>query len=104
MKKLFIEEGIFTIRVMPLGPNLFLLEDLIFGEVELFIEERRQWWEQWFSSIRALKSSDIDVERLVWVKVLGFPGHAWGLKLFKIISESYGAFIKCDEQTLALFR
>lgn len=51
LKQLFMEEGIFSIRVTPLCPNLCRLEDLVYGETELFIEERRAWWEQWFSNI-----------------------------------------------------
>lgn len=42
LKKLFLQEGIFIIRVTILGPNLCLLEDLVHGEVEIFIEERRE--------------------------------------------------------------
>lgn len=42
--KVFHEEGIFSIRVTPLGASTCLLEDLIDGEVAAFIEERREWW------------------------------------------------------------
>lgn len=69
LKNLFIEEGIFTIIVMPLGPNFRLLEDLIYGEVEIFIEERKDWWGEWFSCIHAWKPSDIDSELLAWLKI-----------------------------------
>lgn len=41
LKKIFLEEGIFSIRVTMLEPNLFLLKDLVDGEVEVLIEERR---------------------------------------------------------------
>lgn len=41
IKKLFLKEGIFTIRVTILGPNFCILEDLILGEVDIFIKERR---------------------------------------------------------------
>lgn len=39
LKNMFLEEGIFIIKVTLLGPNLCILEDLVYGEVELFIEE-----------------------------------------------------------------
>lgn len=47
MKKLFHDEGEFTIRVTSLGASKFLLEDLMEGELSNFIEERREWWSQW---------------------------------------------------------
>lgn len=100
MKKIFIKEGIFSIRVTPMGPNLCLLEDLIHGGVEMFIEERKEWWENWFCNIRAWKPTKIDAKRFIWVKFLGIPCHAWGIKMFKLIAKAYGTFIKCDEQTI----
>lgn len=42
LKKVFLEKGIFTIRVTILGHNICLLEDLVFGEVEILIEEHRE--------------------------------------------------------------
>lgn len=42
MKKIFHEEGIFSVRVTPLGASTCLLEDLIDGEVASFIEDRRE--------------------------------------------------------------
>lgn len=76
IKNFFLQEGIFTIRVMMLGPNLFLLEDLIFGEVEIFIEERRRWWEQWFRSIRAWDPKYVYLDIFVWLWISGIPCHA----------------------------
>ncbi|XP_058750760.1 uncharacterized protein LOC131623755 [Vicia villosa] len=99
LKKLFLEEGIFSIRVTSLGPNLCLLEDLIGGEVDMFIEERRLWWEQWFFSIKPWEPSDIDTERLVWLRIWGVPCHAWGDSCFSLLTESIGVFIKSDERT-----
>lgn len=41
---------------------------------------------------------------MVWIRVSGIPCHACGLKLFKLVSESLGSFIRCDDQTLARLR
>lgn len=73
---MFIEEGIFSIRVTPLGPNICLLEDLIGEDVGVFLEERRLWWEQWFDSIRPWEPTDVDKERMLWLKIYGVPCHA----------------------------
>lgn len=75
-KKIFMEEGLFSIRVTSLGPNLCLLEDLVGGEIESFLEERKGWWEQWFTSFKPWEPKDIDAERFVWIKLRGIPCHA----------------------------
>lgn len=84
-----------------MGPNLCLLEDLIHGEVELFIEERRAWWSQWFSNIDPWRPVDVDMERLRWIKAVGILYHAWGFKLFNLIIDAFRSFIRCDDQTIS---
>lgn len=100
LKKIFMEEGFFSIRVTSLGPNLFIMEDLVEGEVEVFIEEKREWWEQWFSCIKPWDPNDIDEERFAWIRILGVPCHAWGERLFVLIAESFGYYVKSDEETI----
>ncbi|XP_058759070.1 uncharacterized protein LOC131632317 [Vicia villosa] len=75
-KRKFLEEGLFSIRIMSLGPKLCLLEDLVCGETELFVEEKKEWWSQWFSSIKPWDSADVDKERLTWLRLSGIPCHA----------------------------
>src|SRR4051812_33977004 len=98
-KKLFQEEGMFNIRVTSLGPNFCLLEDLIGGDVECFVEERKYWWEQWFSFVKSWKPQDVDTERFVWLRVMGVPCHAWGERCFTILVKERGLFVKSDEST-----
>lgn len=43
LKRIFMDETIFTIRVTPLGPNMCILEYLVKGEVKAFVEEKRNW-------------------------------------------------------------
>lgn len=99
LKKVFLEEGISYIRVTYLGPNLCILEDLVGGKVELFIKERRSWWEQWFTLIKPWEQTDIDREIMVWLNLIGVPCHAWDERLFTLLVETRGCFIKCDEET-----
>ncbi|XP_058732712.1 uncharacterized protein LOC131604256 [Vicia villosa] len=100
LKSLFLEEGIFTIRITRLGPNLCILEDLVEGEVELFMEEKKSWWEQWFSKLKRWEPEDIDKERVAWIRVMGVPCHAWCEKCFCLLVDSIGVFMKCEEGTL----
>ncbi|XP_058732678.1 uncharacterized protein LOC131604238 [Vicia villosa] len=97
LKKTFHEEGLFTIRVTVLGPNLCLLEDLVMGDVEVFIEERREWWEALFSSIKPWSSKDVDAERFLWLRISGIPCHVWSEIFFKRLVDSCGVYISCDE-------
>lgn len=104
LKHHFHEEGLFSIRVTILGPNLCILEDLVSGEVESFIEDRRGWWEQSLSIIRPWDPSDVDTDIILWLRITGISCHAWGDKLFKVLAEIRGMFIKCDEQTMTRYK
>ncbi|CAI8587405.1 unnamed protein product [Vicia faba] len=64
MKQIFHDEGIFTIRGIPLGENLCMLEDLVEGDVANFIKERKKWWEQWFKMFGQWRLIDVDDERI----------------------------------------
>ncbi|XP_058734175.1 uncharacterized protein LOC131605900 [Vicia villosa] len=100
IKKIFHEEGIFNIRVTSLGPNFCLMEDLVGGDVETFIEERKSWWSQWLWSITPWKPSDIDTGRFAWLKVVGVPCHAWGEKCFALLVGNRGKLVKTEEATM----
>lgn len=99
LKKIFMEEEIFSTRVTNLGPNLCLLEDLIESEVENFINEKKSWREQWFDCIKMWESLDIDRERFAWIRIYGVPFHVWGEQFFRMLAESWGLFVKSDEGT-----
>lgn len=99
MKKVFHEEGIFSIRVTSLGVNLFLLEDLLEGETTTFVEEHREWWSSWFKEIRKWEPNDVDKERITWIKCSGIPCHFWNTICLETISSTSGTFINCDINT-----
>ncbi|XP_058726466.1 uncharacterized protein LOC131597816 [Vicia villosa] len=104
IKQIFYEEGLFSIRITLFGPNLCVLKDLVRGEVEALIEERRGWWENWFSSIRPWAPNDVDTERLTCLRIYGIPCNVWGEGFFKLVTETVGTFIKCEESTETRFR
>lgn len=58
----------FMMRVISMGANTCMLEDLIEGKVELFLEERKEWWGGMFKEIRRWTPEDVDHNRLTWVK------------------------------------
>lgn len=76
-----------------------LLEEQEEGIIEELIGDGCTWWKQWFSSIMSWKSSDVDSERVAWVKVHGVPFHAWCFEFFEYLANSMGNFICVDENT-----
>lgn len=52
MKNLFHEEGVFTVRLTPLGAKFCLMKDLVEGDILIFINERKEWWSHWFKVVR----------------------------------------------------
>lgn len=104
IKRIFHEEGIFSIRVTTIGENMCLLEYLIDGEVEKNLEERKEWWKVWFLEVRHWVPQDVDLERLTWMICKGFPCHAWSNGFFQMISSTLGSFIECDESTFSKVR
>lgn len=104
LKRKFFEEGLFSIRVTVLGPNICLLEDLVGEDLEAMLQERRVWWDHLFVSVNPWKPTDVDSERLVWLKIFGVPCHAWGECLFRSLEDSIGRFVKIDEVTKLRWR
>lgn len=76
-----------------------LLEDLIEGEVDYFIKEKRSRWSYWFNSMRPWKDCNIVIDRVVWVRILGIPCQACGNRFFKSVVNKIASFIKSDEST-----
>lgn len=99
IKGIFMEEGLFSIRVTMMGPNMCLLEDLVIGEAEAFLAECKEWLRGHFSCIKLWEPEGVALEILVWIRIAKVPCHAWGDKLFKQIAGVYGGFIMSDEQT-----
>lgn len=63
------------------------------------IGEGSTWWRQWFKEIRPWKESDVDRERVMWIRVHGVPCHVWGADFFVMLANSIGSFICIDENT-----
>lgn len=77
MQQEFHRQGIFTIKAIPMGANLVLLESDEEGEVNALINDGKEWLLQWFEEVRSWSPRDIDNERLAWVRVYGIPVQAW---------------------------
>ncbi|XP_058749783.1 uncharacterized protein LOC131622758 [Vicia villosa] len=62
----FEVEGVFSIKVSPLGSNLCLLEETETGFIRELIGEGQTWWKQWFKEVRPWEETGVDPERVVW--------------------------------------
>lgn len=92
-------EGIFAIRVTPMGGNCCLLEDLEEGFIEDLIKVGETWWKSWFSIVEKWKAGCVDGNRDVWLRIYGVPLHAWCSEFFVSLGECWGRFICLDENT-----
>ncbi|XP_058732730.1 uncharacterized protein LOC131604301 [Vicia villosa] len=73
--KSLIEEGIFTVKAIPLGPNLCLLEETMEGVLKALLEEGGDWKKKWFKEVRQWRPEDVECFRAAWVSVYGIPCH-----------------------------
>ncbi|XP_058726669.1 uncharacterized protein LOC131598038 [Vicia villosa] len=95
----FDMEGMFAVKVSPMGGNMCLLEDREPGFIEDMIGEGESWWKDWFEDIRRWKDADRDESRVVWLRVFGIPPLVWNSEFFRALGGSLGEFIRIDEHT-----
>ncbi|XP_058766204.1 uncharacterized protein LOC131639756 [Vicia villosa] len=95
----FEMEGVFSIKVTPVGANLCLLEEMEEGYIGELIGDGSTWWKQWFIDIKPWKSPDVDEERVSWIRINGIPCHPWCAEFFMMLANSFGSFICLDENT-----
>ncbi|MCH89313.1 hypothetical protein A2U01_0010208, partial [Trifolium medium] len=96
----FHRQGYFGVKVTPLGSNLVLLEGQEEGEVEALVEDAKGWLYQWFRDVRPWSAKEIDLERIVWLRVYGIPAHAWNDIFFANITKPWCHFINADDVTI----
>ncbi|GAB4842747.1 hypothetical protein Ancab_012722 [Ancistrocladus abbreviatus] len=59
---------------------------------------------RWFDSVQAWPKSDIGMGKIVWLRFLGLPLHAWSDKVFKKLVERWGHLVAIDAATKAQTR
>lgn len=92
-------EGIFAIKVIPLGGNLCMMEELEEGFIEDFIGEEETWWKTRFSEVKKWEEVMVDEYRDVWLRVYGIPAHVWHSEFFVALTEMWGSFSCIDDNT-----
>lgn len=73
VSKSLMEEGIFTIQAIPLGPNLCLLKESVEGELDLILEEGGEWKNAWCKEVRQWEITNVECSRATRVSIFGVP-------------------------------
>ncbi|XP_058777091.1 uncharacterized protein LOC131651443 [Vicia villosa] len=92
-------DGVYAIKVTPLGGNCCLLEEREEGFIEDLIGEGETWWKSWFSEVKKWEADTIDKGRDAWFRIYGTPAHVWSSEFFVALAKNWGSFICWDEHT-----
>jgi hypothetical protein len=92
-------QGYFGVKITLIGSNLSLLEGQEDGEVEALMEDANEWLEEWFKEICRWNPKDVELERIIWLRIFGIPVHAWNDDFFFRVSKPWGVFLKADDVT-----
>ncbi|XP_058747128.1 uncharacterized protein LOC131620126 [Vicia villosa] len=95
----FEMEGMFSIKVTPLGASLCLLEEVEEGFIQDLIGEGNTWWRQWFKEIKPWSYNIVDNDRDIWIRLYGVPSMTWNFDFFVGLGNKIGKFICVDENT-----
>lgn len=66
MQDQFHGKGFFSLSVIPLGANLYLLEDDEEGTLKEMVEGGSRWLEQRFKEVRRWKHREVDMSESFW--------------------------------------
>ncbi|XP_058755462.1 uncharacterized protein LOC131628653 [Vicia villosa] len=77
LQEIFNARGHIDVKITPLGANMCLVEDLKEGVISSLLKKAESWMKQWFREIHPWKPSDIDYERIAWLRCYGIPCQVW---------------------------
>lgn len=61
---------------------------------------KEEWLPIWFECIKPWSGESAKEERFAWLSCYGMPLNGWSVPNFKIIGDSWGEFLKVDDDTL----
>ncbi|XP_058746558.1 uncharacterized protein LOC131619486 [Vicia villosa] len=92
-------DGVYPVRVIPLGGDVCLSKDRESRFIEDLIVEGETWWKNWFSEIKRWEEGTVGESRDVWLRIFGIPAHVWMSYFFVALAEVWLKFICVDERT-----
>ncbi|CAL0321547.1 unnamed protein product [Lupinus luteus] len=99
LQQMLNREGVCFVKTIHMGEKLFLLKSEGNVDIRNIFSDEEQWWKSIFKEIKSWSPSIRPVDRLVWIKYLGVPAHAWTKDFFRSIFENVSEFVRIDEDT-----
>ncbi|KAK7251758.1 hypothetical protein RIF29_35233 [Crotalaria pallida] len=93
------EEGITTIKAIPMGDQMVLLLPMEGENLQDLIQEVGDNLGQHFEYIKSWSEDMVAGNKLAWIRCAGIPPHAWNEMFFKAITGPFGELIKPDDDT-----
>lgn len=78
-------QGYFTVKITPIGVNIQLLEEQDERNIQMLITDAQDSMKHWFKEIRPWSPKDVDIKKVIWLRIHGVPTHAWNLSLLSFI-------------------
>lgn len=99
-----LEEGVTSVRVVPMGGSQVLLKPVDGEDLEDLIRDTGGFLENWFSRIVKWIPMEVPCEHYTWIRCQGVPLHAWTAEFFESIVSSLGRFITLGDNTFNMKR
>lgn len=99
-----LEEGVTSVRVVPIGGSQVLLKPVDGEDLEDLIRDTGGFLENWFSRIVKWTPMEVPREHYTWIRCQGIPLHAWTAEFFESIVSSLGRFITLDDNRFNMKR
>jgi hypothetical protein len=95
--------GFHTIRVIVMGRDIVLISSSS-GEELRGPLCKKGWWGGLLFDIKRWTPNLVYDKRVIWVKMLGIPLHAWGENTFRLLANRCGTFLSLDAGTRNKYR
>ncbi|MCH84634.1 DUF4283 domain protein, partial [Trifolium medium] len=99
LQQKILDVGFSTIRIIPMGGRKVFIQPTEDEDLWAVIKDAEDYFNHWFVKIREWNTSEVSVDRVVWIRIFGTPVHAWKKDFFKKIVESFGEFLVLDWDT-----
>ncbi|GKV15232.1 hypothetical protein SLEP1_g26031 [Rubroshorea leprosula] len=101
LPKIFFNEGFPSIKIVPMGGNLVLIDGDDSESIQELVDGNLEWVSHYFDRVKIWSPSDIAEERFVWARIQGLPLHAWTKENLLKIGNQVGKCVLVDEYTLS---
>lgn len=87
-------QGFFSVKVMPMGANKVLMEEMEEGIIPALLADACDWVYEIFDVVLGWSMQEVDNERVVWVRCHGFPAHVWNTDFFSSLARKFQHWVR----------